>query len=328
MHLANPVHKKTFPLATLQSMSVIDQRSDSVEQEVNAYASHATKMGNIESIKMQPSEDEDEMLQPQIQMKSKPSGILPMHPLPEINDPIQMEPEQTISETGEPVVQRMSWTDSGCELTANYTVGCSFLGYGDHGWTDERESTFQSELENILEETFNNNPYHITPSAARQDTNWFQENILDRIPGFDYNCPCTNGYTPRLDISVHGRGAENMSNDWGAYVFANPEGEVRQSRNAEGTGYLDEGDVHPKASGQYGAVHEFGHFIGLHHPGHNVDLPPGIDEYEYTGQDEHGRDVDGPVDLMGEGMGLRPFYFESWLDHLNNQYPGCNFIIS
>ena len=66
--------------------------------------------------------------------------------------------------------------------------------------------------------------------------------------------------------------------------------------------------------------HELGHNFNLQHPGRGID---GIkenktEEYAYRGLDVHGREVDGTVDLMGQGTGLRGFYFNIWLNYLNN----------
>ena len=256
-----------------------------------------------------------------------------MSPAVDHEGPLRMKPNPTDTvdsgrpeiSKAEPAIQRMSWSDDGCNLTANYSIGCHFIGRGDYGWDEPRERTFQTELKSVIEETFNNNSYRMTPSAARQDTNWLEENVLDYIPWVNYDCPCASGYTPQVNVEVSGHGS-SMS-DWGVYVSANPEGGYVQSRVTEGTGYLDEGDVNPGSGGQIGAVHEFGHYIGLHHPGRNVELAEDEDEYSHTGRDEHGNEVEGAVDLMGEGMGLRPFYFNAWLERLNNDYPGCNFTI-
>ncbi|MFN4943990.1 MAG: hypothetical protein ACK40T_04610, partial [Akkermansiaceae bacterium] len=91
---------------------------------------------------------------------------------------------------------------------------------------------------------------------------------------------------------------------------------------------LDEADVIAVNKGgapgvtQVPAVHEFGHALGLQHPGNNIDGV--LDEYGYVGKDENGNDVDGSVDLMGSGSGLRPFYFNKWKEKINKEYP-CDY---
>ena len=66
--------------------------------------------------------------------------------------------------------------------------------------------------------------------------------------------------------------------------------------------------------------HELGHIFGLHHPGYGIDgiAKNTTKEYAYRGSDVNGRKVDGNVDLMGKGIGLRGFYFNIWLNYLNN----------
>ncbi|MFB3892958.1 MAG: hypothetical protein ACE15C_13145, partial [Phycisphaerae bacterium] len=98
----------------------------------------------------------------------------------------------------------------------------------------------------------------------------------------------------------------------------------------QGLGGINEGGAtyYEKEPGvfQQPVVHEFGHVIGIGHPGAGI---LGADAYKHKGKDFWGRDVDGMVDLMGVGMGLRPFYFDKWKDHLNSKYSnwfcGCDY---
>ena len=73
-------------------------------------------------------------------------------------------------------------------------------------------------------------------------------------------------------------------------------------------------------------AHEFGHALGLNHPGHGIVdpttnkpiVPNSPEEYAYTGKDIHNRDV-AKDDLMGVGSNLREFYFEQWERELSNE---------
>lgn len=86
------------------------------------------------------------------------------------------------------------------------------------------------------------------------------------------------------------------------------------------------------------AAHEFGHNMGLCHPGDGVETQTSTsdntvdidfmfseDPYLYKGLDYKGRPVDGEVDLMGAGKELRDFYFKEWKRHINTEYKNCDY---
>lgn len=79
--------------------------------------------------------------------------------------------------------------------------------------------------------------------------------------------------------------------------------------------------------GRIPAAHEFGHGLGLNHPGKGIEgnKPNEISEYLHSGEDIHGNKVDGQTDLMGVGNGLRAFYFDKWKQYLNRTYQDCNY---
>jgi hypothetical protein len=74
--------------------------------------------------------------------------------------------------------------------------------------------------------------------------------------------------------------------------------------------------------------HEIGHHLGLDHPGAGLPRDQ-VDEYAYRGQQpfgpHRGEPVDGATDLMGNGRGLRNFYFSAWAAELKRRYPPCDF---
>lgn len=76
-------------------------------------------------------------------------------------------------------------------------------------------------------------------------------------------------FSPRVDLTPRRGGVNSRSGDWNTTVMANPTGTYHRSSagtTSDELGFLDEADVR-SSGGQTPAVHEFGHSIGLEHPG-------------------------------------------------------------
>ncbi len=185
--------------------------------------------------------------------------------------------------------------------------------WNNTGWTTSRKNSYRSNFKSSIENTFNNSGMVITPHASAADV-LPAENI-------------SKGYEPKVDISLVPDGDYSVSEDWEVEVESNPSKSFRGASSSTSYGYLHEGSnqsftLQSSAPGvtQITTVHEFGHSIGLHHPGKGLSkskLSPGATQYSHTGTDAKGRTVDGPNDLMGGGMGLQPFYFDAWAAQLD-----------
>lgn len=222
-------------------------------------------------------------------------------------------------------LQRETWNDdeSNCTSKVTYLTQLLFDDSGSDTWTTARKNTFRSDFKRVIETTFNANTYRIKP--------------LTRSVGSDA-CPCHDqGFSPKVEIDFVPDGETSVSEDWEVDVAANSSSTpITSSQNTTlGYGDFDEADNTPVSKvgapagvQQIPTVHEFGHFLGLQHPGEGLEgglfsdseLSAGADEYTHVGEDEHGRTVDGTRDLMGVGMGLRPFYFNTWLRHISGKY--------
>lgn len=229
--------------------------------------------------------------------------------------------------------RRLETNESSCRATMVYRVQLIFDDTDASTWTAARKTAFRAAFRRTIQDTFNANSYAIRPAAATRESAWYESG--DTSP-----CPCAeSGFSPRVRIDLVPDGEWSTSEDWEVDVAANPTaGNFMRSGTTTSYGDLDEQDntaVHkgtaPAGVTQVPTVHEFGHAIGLHHPGRNLDgnAANGTAEYAHTGTDEDGHAVHGPTDLMGSGMDLRPFYFQWWVDELNSRYGSdCTYTIS
>lgn len=213
-------------------------------------------------------------------------------------------------------VHRQFWAvdDSARKIHRNIFVNLNFTETQDdidngRAWTESRKDTFRAGFESSIEDTFNNNSFVIKPPQSYSDV-LPQENI-------------DQGYKPLVNIILPPGNLKwpSLVTDWEVSVAANPDQVFMRSTADTSIGNLDEDDnrpLHkegaPEGVDQVATVHEFGHFLGLGHPGNGVE---GASEYGHTGEDAHGNDVSGPTDLMGTGMELRAFYFEEWARELD-----------
>ncbi|KAA3298054.1 RHS repeat-associated core domain-containing protein, partial [Akkermansia sp. BIOML-A8] len=158
-------------------------------------------------------------------------------------------------------------------------------------------------------------------------------------------CPCCNGMKPLVnfingslddyDLYLHiykgdGRSSARPFPGYGHRIFPCDNGHMKY--------YPQDSNSHLFApSPGFVPAHEFGHGLGLCHPGEGkssygvkvllwgnrtVQAP-----YVYEGKDLKERLVNGREDLMGVGLGLRDFYFERWQQYLNQRCPDCEYFI-
>ena len=225
--------------------------------------------------------------------------------------------------------ESFTFNKQGCSLKMNVKIKLTFVDEDAIVWTDESKETYKANLKNAIEGVYNNNMYTLRTSNAC--------------------CPCASGITMSLNIDY----VESLWDfpDWRVKVYAGEAGKRRASSSvgfrtfgAGGKLYADsykngitkyqypDGSIVEIRDAQIAAAHEFGHASGQHHPGRGVndenEKPYKSNEgpeYRHKGRDNQGREVNGEIDLMGVGNGLRPFYFDLWAEHVNSENKCCNY---
>jgi RHS repeat-associated protein len=192
-----------------------------------------------------------------------------------------------------------------CRVTLIVKVKFVWKDSATSTWTVARQVAFKTAFERRVEAAWNGSGLKIYPLKKEYVVGC--ELTLAERRCIKRKCPCQNGWTPMLDVQIVTSG-----HDFKIQVLANPppavfiQSEAHVGGTLIGTdAYLDEDDVNwilkPSGNWQIPAVHEFGHLLGLEHPG-----TPGAPD-EYT--------ADAPS-LMGEGMRMRPYYYNKWVDQL------------
>jgi hypothetical protein len=225
------------------------------------------------------------------------------------------------------------WSDEGCTLTLVVTVQMKFrdryvrsrlvttndlYGFGyyyEHvydRWTNARKAAFKNAFKTNIESTWNNSGWVL------------------KSEGKLCECTCKDGYKPRVKIEFTPPGKLSSSEDWEVTAYANSFAKVRWEPETKPADETYTG-AWAKFLEDYTrmSAHEFGHYLGLMHPGYKMTTKS--DEYYYPGNvpddalDYLDRPVHGAKDLMGHGNGFREFYFDKWKDKLNDELqPHCN----
>ena len=226
----------------------------------------------------------------------------------------------------------IKWRSSAetCYVEATFVIQIIWKG----NWTAADKAMFKNGLKQETENAFNGTTFRIRPRNATYIAGYVLDLISGTARGYEGCCPCRDdGFQPRIKIGFVPDGTWSITEDWEIEVQHQPR-KSTSTTSPPRWGWLDEQDVNPTpkegadpgVAPQVPGVHEFGHGgLGLDHPGEDVPLAPGENEYTHRGLDKQGRPVNGRRDLMGVGSEMQPFYFDLWEERLNSMYSGCDF---
>lgn len=197
--------------------------------------------------------------------------------------------------------------------TATLEVGIRFTfenGREAGQWTPQREKIYAAKFINEIETHWSGNPYTLIggPRKGLLSTITFDSSPipicarlkprlkLSTSPGNDLRIHVISGSVPQGGILAR--------KSWG--VFSGDYIQVYENDSLTPAEYV----VNGKKYQQITANHEFGHFLGLEHPGQ--DGFPWQRERKDSG-DDYAKDAGA---LMGVGMEWRPSYMRKWVELL------------
>jgi RHS repeat-associated protein len=202
-------------------------------------------------------------------------------------------------------------------LTMKVEVRFVFNDSETSKWTDSRKESFTKSFVKAVEDAYNGTRFHFFPSKKTYIRKKYYSagpggygyiESTQEIPG------AAEGWIPKLSIIVK----NTLCNDFRIDVESNPSpSRFIKSYVDDDRAYLDEDDVNMSGSvsgNQIPAVHEFGHLLGLKHPGQYLSPPAKPNSPEDYAADARA--------LMGSGMTMRASYYQKWVDWLQKYYDG------